>query len=110
MSIIWLKGVCSCRPLVEKIGARLMRTEEAIMASNIIVMAVPKDCYDQQPLELLDGKIVIDCSNRSTIYRKEEQSQAEYLQSLLPKSHVVKAFNVLSAYALESGGLQGTMK
>ena len=84
-----------------------MRTEEAIMASDIIVMAVPKDCYDQQPLELLDGKIVIDCSNRSTIHRKEEQSQAEYLQSLLPKSHVIKAFNVLSAYALESGGLQG---
>ena len=38
-----------------------------------------------------------------------EKSQAEYLQSLLTKSPVVKAFNVLSAYALESGGLQGTL-
>ena len=30
------------------------------------------------------------------------------MQSLLPRSAVVKAFNVLSAYALESGGLQGS--
>merc|ERR1712141_513481 len=56
----------------------------------------------------LEGKTVIDVSNRATLHRKEEHSQAEYLQSLLPKSAVVKAFNVLSAYALESGGLQGT--
>ena len=43
------------------------------------------------------------------MYRKnDEQSQAEYLQSLLPRSAVIKAFNVLSAYALESGGIQGS--
>ena len=96
------------RPLVEKIGAKLMQTEDAINASKIIVMAVPKDFYVNQPLHLLEGKTVIDCSNRSSIHRKnDEQSQAEYLQSLLLKSPVVKAFNVLSAYALESGGLQG---
>ena len=54
------------------------------------------------------GKTVIDCSNRSTVHRKMEQSQAEYLESLLPtSSKVVKAFNVLSAYSLESGGIQG---
>ncbi len=35
-------------------------------------------------------------------------SQAEYLQSLAPKAKVVKAFNVLSAYSLESGGIQGS--
>jgi len=34
--------------------------------------------------------------------------KAEYLQSILPRSAVVKAFNVLSAYALESGGIQGS--
>ena len=58
---------------------------------------------------MLEGKTVIDVSNRSTTYRKMEQSQAEYLQSLLPRSAVVKAFNVLSAYALENGGLQGNV-
>ena len=72
-------------------------------------MAIPKDFYEKQDLHLLQGKIVIDCSNRSTIHRKEERSQAEYLQSLVPESaSVVKAFNVLSAYALESGGIQGS--
>ncbi len=87
-----------------------MRVDEAIRSSmsNIVVLAVPKDFYERQPLDLLEGKVVIDCSNRSTVYRKEEISQAEYLQNLLPKSAVVKAFNVLSAYALESGGLQGS--
>ena len=38
----------------------------------------------------------------------ETLSQAEYLESLVPQSaNVVKAFNVLSAYSLESGGIQG---
>ena len=96
------------RTLVEKIGAKIMKTEDAIAFSHIIVMAIPKDYYKDQPLELLEGKIVIDVSNRTTVHRKEGISQAEYLQTLLPKSAaVVKAFNVLSAYALESGGLQG---
>ena len=99
------------RTLVEKIGAKIMKTEDAIASSHIIVMAIPKDYYKDQPLELLEGKTVIDVSNRATIHRKEGISQAEYLQSLLPKSAaVIKAFNVLSAYAIESGGLQGNLK
>ena len=62
-------------------------------------------------MELLQGKTVVDVSNRATVHRKEGISQAEYLQSLLPKSAaVIKAFNVLSAYAIESGGLQGKLK
>merc|ERR1711884_81167 len=97
------------RTLVEKIGAKLVTTEEAIRSSNIIVMAVPKNFYERQPLHLLEGKTVVDVSNRNSVYRKDESiSQAEYLQTLLPRSAVIKAFNVLSAYALESGGLQGS--
>ena len=70
-------------------------------------MAIPKDFYAKLDSHLFEGKTVIDVSNRSSIQCKEEMSQAEYLQSLLPKASVVKAFNVLSAYALESGGIQG---
>ena len=85
-----------------------MKTEEAIQTSDIIVMAIPKDFYKEQPLQLLEGKTVIDCSNRSSVKSKENLSQAEYLESLVPQSaNVVKAFNVLSAYSLESGGIQG---
>ena len=99
-----------CRTLVDRIGAKLATTEEAIKSSNIIVMAVPKNFYERQPLHLLEGKTVIDVSNRNSVYRKDDSiSQAEYLQSLLPRSAVIKAFNVLSAYALESGGLQGIL-
>ena len=81
------------RELVEKVGARLTTVEDAIKSSsqNIVVLAVPKDFYEKQPLHLLEGKIVIDVSNRNSIYRKgDERSQAEYLQSLLPRSAVVK--------------------
>merc|ERR1711997_248709 len=97
------------RELVLKTGAKLTSVEEAIRASqsNIVILAVPKDFYEKQPIQLLEGKVVIDVSNRNSIYAKGE-SQAEYLQSILPRSAVVKAFNVLSAYALESGGLQGS--
>jgi len=96
--------------LVAKTGAKLLSTEEALSASNsnIVILAVPKDFYERQPLKALEGKVVVDVSNRSSIYAKDATSQAEYLQSILPRSAVVKAFNVLSAYALESGGLQGS--
>lgn len=98
------------REFVSKSGAYSMTVEEAVRlsSSSIIILAVPKPFYDRQPLCLFENKTVIDVSNRSTVYRKEEISQAEYLQSLLPKSAVVKAFNVLSAYSLESSGLQGS--
>merc|ERR1712193_245264 len=98
------------RELVSKTGAKLLSTEEALATStsNIVILAVPKDYYERQPLKALEGKVVVDVSNRSSIYAKDATSQAEYLQSLLPRSAVVKAFNVLSAYALESGGLQGS--
>ena len=93
---------------MEKIGAKLIKTEDAINLSSIIVMAIPKDFYKDQPLHLLEGKTVIDCSNRSSVKSKETLSQAEYLESLVPQSaNVVKAFNVLSAYSIESGGIQG---
>lgn len=36
------------------------------------------------------------------------RSNAEYLQGLVQEAKVVKGFNVLSAYALENGGLQGS--
>ena len=39
---------------MEKVGAQIMKTEDAIKKSQMIVMAVPKDFYDQQPLHLLE--------------------------------------------------------
>lgn len=79
--------------------------------SKIIIFAIPKDFYDvvvPTIYDLLDGKIVVDVSNRNSVHAKMVISHAEYLQRLLPTSAVVKAFNVLSAYVLESGGIQGS--
>ena len=39
---------------MENIGAKIMKTEDAINKSQMIVMAVPKDFYDRQPLHLLE--------------------------------------------------------
>ena len=57
-----------------KTGAKLTSVEEAIRASqsNIVILAVPKDFYEKQPIHLLEGKVVIDVSNRNSIYAKGE--------------------------------------
>ena len=62
------------RELVLKTGAKLTSVEEAIRASqsNIVILAVPKDFYEKQPIHLLEGKVVIDVSNRNSIYAKGE--------------------------------------
>ena len=43
---------------------------------------------------------MVDVSNNTI--KTEHQSLAECLQTLIPKAHVVKAFNTVSAYSLES--------
>jgi len=85
-----------------------MMNYEAACQPEIIIIAVPKLFYHTLPAALLRGKILVDVSNRDTSNRTEQISQAEYLGQLFPMSRVVKAFNVLSAYALESGGIQGS--
>lgn len=81
---------------------------EAACRAEIIIVAVPRGFYHTLPAPLLANKILVDVSNRSTVRRVEPESQAEYLAGLFPNSRVVKGFNVLSAYSLESGGIQGS--
>jgi len=78
------------------------------VTADLVIVAVPKDFYHTLPVDLLKGKVVVDVSNRASIKAKSSESQAEQLARLLPESFVVKSFNVLSAYSLESGGLQGS--
>lgn len=88
-------------------GVELTSVETACL-SQVLVAAIPKDYYHTLPAPYLTGRILVDCSNRTTLRRSANISQAEYLASLFPHTVVVKAFNVLSAYSLESGGLQGS--
>lgn len=95
--------------LVRQTGATLTSQEVALGAANVVIVAVGRDYYDYLPLSLLRGKLLIDVSN-NTERRKgpHYRSNAEYLQGLVPEAKVVKGFNVLSAYALENGGIQGS--
>lgn len=88
-------------------GASIMQQEEALQQSNVVVMAVPFTHLASLPTNHLAGKVVIDVSNRSPSASKSlgSMSQAEQLQALLPSARVVKAFNVLSAYALSRGNM-----
>ncbi|XP_028409985.1 metalloreductase STEAP4-like [Dendronephthya gigantea] len=83
---------------------RVLSIDEALNHSDIVFLAIPRDGYDATVTSLssqLKGKILIDVSNRTqTAY--ESGSNAEYLASLVPDAHVVKGFNVISAWSLES--------
>lgn len=48
------------------------------------------------------------CVTNVSTFAGSYRSNAEYLQGLAQEAKVVKGFNVLSAYALENGGLQGS--
>ncbi|ELT90982.1 hypothetical protein CAPTEDRAFT_83596, partial [Capitella teleta] len=87
-------------------GIPVVTIQECIEKSNIVVFALSSE--DQRSLALaqqdrLKGKIVVDVSN-TTAQNATDQSQAEQLQSFLPQTHVIKAFNTVSAYALGEDG------
>ena len=51
-------------------GAHSRFQDEAISASDLVIVAVPKDFYTSLPVESFAGKIVVDVSNRSTTRNK----------------------------------------
>ncbi|XP_060589783.1 metalloreductase STEAP4-like [Ruditapes philippinarum] len=82
---------------------RLVTTEECIKSVSIIFLAIHAENYKdllEEHADKLDGKIIVDVSNRDR--PSETKSNAEYLQRLIPNASVVKAFNVISAYAMEN--------
>ncbi|CAL1546401.1 unnamed protein product [Lymnaea stagnalis] len=86
-------------------GVELTSIRECIHKSDIIFVAIHKEDFGitLKPFdEETQGKILIDVSNRE--YRYAIHSNAEHLASVLPKASVVKAFNSISAYTMESYG------
>ena len=74
----------------------------AIQASEVVILAIPYEAHRlmKQYASLLAGKVVVDVSNGHE--RPRLESLAERLAAVLPDSHVVKAFNTVSAYTMES--------
>ncbi len=90
------------RAAAEQTGARAAVTNtEAVSAADLVVLAVPATAFDQVANELgsrIDGKIVVDVSNRPTPSPDgSPTSIAEELQAKLPSASVVKAFNTAFA-------------
>ncbi|MBN3315294.1 STEA4 Metalloreductase, partial [Atractosteus spatula] len=87
-------------------GAQVLNHVDAAQMSRVIFIAVHRENYEflSQFSEELSGKVLVDVSNN---LRKNQypESNAEHLKRLVPAANVVKAFNTVSAWALQSGGL-----
>ena len=83
---------------------------DCINRSSIIFIAIHAEHYTNvlvSPLEhhptLFDGKILIDISNQiSKRHRQDDFSNAERLQTAIPNAYIVKAFNTISSFVMES--------
>uniref|UniRef100_UPI00398EBF03 metalloreductase STEAP4-like isoform X1 n=1 Tax=Pristiophorus japonicus TaxID=55135 RepID=UPI00398EBF03 len=90
-------------------GAQVFSHADALKISKIIFLAVHRENYDFLPAlsDLLDEKVLVDVSNNIRMNQYPE-SNAQYLAQLVPKANVVKGFNTVSAWALQSGSLDAS--
>ncbi|XP_078091439.1 metalloreductase STEAP4-like [Mustelus asterias] len=90
-------------------GAQVFSQAEALKTSKLIFLAVHRENYDflLALSDLLDGKVLVDVSNNLRMNQYPE-SNAQYLSQLVPRANVVKGFNTVSAWALQSGSLDAS--
>ncbi|XP_042345068.1 metalloreductase STEAP4-like [Plectropomus leopardus] len=92
----------SCGPLPQ--GAQALNHEAAAQSASLVFICIHREHYDflETLAPQLRGKVLVDVSNnlKKNLY---PEANAEYLQRLIPGAHVVKAFNTLSAWALQNG-------
>jgi len=89
--------------------------KDAVADADLIVLAVPADRVDEVVAALapeLDGKVIIDVTNRVDTQDPgrvlDGSSTAERIQKKLPKAHVVKAFNHAFASTMANPNTDGT--
>jgi len=88
---------------------------DAVKDADLIVLAVPADRVDEVVGALapeLDGKVIIDVTNRVNTDDPgrvlDGSSTAERIKKKLPKSHIVKAFNHAFASTMANPNADGT--
>ena len=89
------------RSINEMSNLLILTYDAVIERSDILFLCVPPYAYDSilpNFENLLRGKIVVDISNVDNI---GETCNALKLQQMLPNSHIMKALNTVSAYALQ---------
>ncbi|KAJ3592413.1 hypothetical protein NHX12_007540 [Muraenolepis orangiensis] len=92
-------------------GAELVSQREAVLgAERVVFAAVFPEHYPSLGglREALAGKVLVDVSNAQGTGGGPEGSNAQRLARLFPQSHVVKGFNVVSAWALQTGAHDGS--
>ncbi|XP_069504511.1 metalloreductase STEAP4-like [Ambystoma mexicanum] len=90
-------------------GAEVLSHQEAAQRSSVIFLAIHREHYAflKELTDVLDGKVLVDVSNNLKLNQYPE-SNAEYAAQLVPGAEVVKAFNTVSAWALQSGTLDAS--
>jgi 8-hydroxy-5-deazaflavin:NADPH oxidoreductase len=107
------RGPETLSDLVAELGprARAATVLDAAKAGDIVVVTIPLKNYRSVPVEPLAGKIVIDTNNyyperdgHIAELDNETTTTSELLQTHLPSSKVVKAFNHIYASQLTTDG------
>jgi 8-hydroxy-5-deazaflavin:NADPH oxidoreductase len=107
------RGPETLSDLVAELGpkARAATVHDAAKAGDIVVVTIPLKNYRSVPVEPLAGKIVIDTNNyyperdgHIAELDNETTTTSELLQTHLPSSKVVKAFNHIYASQLTTDG------
>lgn len=88
---------------------------DAVKDAELVVLAVPADQVDEVVGALssdLDGKVIIDVTNRVNAQEPHKvldgSSMSEHIQKKAPKAHVVKAFNYAFASRMLEPNTDGT--
>ena len=83
------------------VGASAVPSNQAVVAdADVVILAVPFDAVRGIVDELgpaLDGKVLVDVTNRFAPEQLDGPSYAEQAQAMAPKARVVKAFNTIFA-------------